>query len=50
VGYAIRAVLPLAGLVGFIVECALWLIVIGLAASPLLRGRLREKLAGIIPT
>jgi O-antigen/teichoic acid export membrane protein len=50
VGYAIRAVLPLAGLVGFIVECALWLIAIGLAASPLLRGGLREKLAGIIPT
>jgi hypothetical protein len=49
VGYLIRAVLPLNGLVGFVVECALWLIVMALAASPLLRGSLRTRLAEIIP-
>jgi hypothetical protein len=50
VGHLIRAALPLSGLVGFVVECGLWLIVMALAASPLLQGTLRTKLAEIIPT
>jgi len=50
VGYLIRSVVPLAGLVGFVVECGLWLLVMALAASPLLNGERRAKLAGIIPT
>jgi hypothetical protein len=50
VGYLIRSIVPLTGLVGFVVECSLWLIVMGLAASPLLSGERRAKLAGIIPT
>ena len=49
-GVVIRVALPLTGLVGFVVECGLWLVVMGLAASPLLRGSLRAKLAGLIPT
>ncbi len=50
VGTLIRALLSLTGLVGFVVECGLWLIVMALAASPLLQGSLRSKLAEIIPT
>jgi hypothetical protein len=50
VGYLIRSVMPLTGLVGFVVECSLWLFVMALAASPLLNGERRAKLAGIIPT
>jgi O-antigen/teichoic acid export membrane protein len=49
VGYLIRSVLPLTGLAGFVVECALWLIVMALVASPLLRRKRRAKLAEIIP-
>jgi hypothetical protein len=49
VGYLIRAVLPLAGLIGFICECGLWLIVMAVVASPLARAGLRAKLAEIIP-
>ena len=49
VGTVIRATVPLTGLVGFVVECTLWLVVMAVAASPLLRGDLRAKLAEIIP-
>jgi hypothetical protein len=50
VGHLIRAILPLNGLVGFVVECSLWLAIMALAASPLLRAETRAKLAAIIPT
>jgi hypothetical protein len=50
VGYLIRSVVPLTGLVGFAVACSLWLTVMALAASPLLSGERRAKLAEIIPT
>jgi hypothetical protein len=49
-GYLIRSVVPLTGLVGFVVECSLWLLVMALAASPLLSGERRAKLAEFIPT
>jgi hypothetical protein len=49
-GYLIRAILPLTGLVGFVCECGLWLIVMAIVASPLARASLRAKLAEIIPT
>jgi len=49
VGYLIRSVLPLTGLGGFVVECTLWLIIMALAASPLLPSERRAKLAEIIP-
>ena len=49
VGYLIRMLVPLSGLIGFVVECGLWLIVMALLASPLLRSATRAKLAEIIP-
>jgi O-antigen/teichoic acid export membrane protein len=49
-GAAIRSVSPLSGFAGFVTECALWLVVMGLVASPLVNGRLRMRLAGLIPT
>jgi hypothetical protein len=48
-GVAIRAALPLTGLTRFVTEAALWLLVVALAASPLLNGRLRNWLSGLIP-
>jgi len=51
-GVAIQSVLPLplVGLTRFIAECAIWLIVVGLAASPLANRRVRNGLASSIPT
>jgi hypothetical protein len=48
-GAAIRGALPLGGLAGFVAECALWLIVVGVVSSPLLIGRLRTRLSEMIP-
>jgi hypothetical protein len=48
-GALIRSALPLAGLARFITECALWLMVAGLAASPLANRRLRARLTDFIP-
>jgi hypothetical protein len=48
-GALIRSALPLAGLARFITECALWLMVTGLAASPLASGRLRARLTDFMP-
>jgi hypothetical protein len=48
-GVAIRLALPLDGFARFIAECALWLFIVGLAASPLASERLRARLAGLIP-
>lgn len=48
-GLAIRAVMPWSGPARFIAECALWLVVVALAASPLASGRIREKLIAAIP-
>ena len=48
-GAAIRSALPLAGFARFITECAIWLVIAGLAASPLASGRLRARLTDFIP-
>jgi O-antigen/teichoic acid export membrane protein len=49
-GVAIQSALPLVGLMRLIAECAIWLIVVALAASPLVNTRFRNGLAGLIPT
>jgi O-antigen/teichoic acid export membrane protein len=48
-GAAIRSVSPLSGFAGFVAECGLWLVVMGLVASPLANAKLRMGLAGLIP-
>jgi O-antigen/teichoic acid export membrane protein len=48
-GAAIRSLLPWSGLTRFVAECALWLCVGGLIASPLLSARLRSALVAKIP-
>jgi O-antigen/teichoic acid export membrane protein len=48
-GVAIRSALPLDGLARLVAECALWSIVVAVVASPLASGRLRKKLAEMIP-
>jgi O-antigen/teichoic acid export membrane protein len=49
IGLAITALVPGCWLVHFVVECAIWLIVISVLASPLLSGALRERLRALIP-
>jgi hypothetical protein len=48
-GAAVRFALPLDGFARFIGECAIWLVIAGLAASPLASGRLRARLTDFIP-
>jgi O-antigen/teichoic acid export membrane protein len=48
-GMTIRSLIPWAGLTRFVAECALWLCVVGLVASPLVSARLRDELVGKIP-
>jgi O-antigen/teichoic acid export membrane protein len=48
-GTVIRAWVPGAGLFRFACECTLWLIVVALAASPLLRADFRNRLIAAIP-
>ena len=48
-GAAIRLALPWTGPARFFAECAIWLLVVALAASPLAVGRIREKMIGLIP-
>jgi O-antigen/teichoic acid export membrane protein len=48
-GLAIRSAIPWSGPARFAAECALWLVVVALAASPLAIGRIREKLIAAIP-
>jgi O-antigen/teichoic acid export membrane protein len=48
-GVVIRSALPLDGLARLIAECALWLVVVAVVASPLASGRFRMKLAEMIP-
>lgn len=49
IGQAIIALVPGSGLLHFIVECAIWLAAVGMLASPLLSGALRERLRARIP-
>ena len=48
-GTAIRLSLPLAEPLRFLVECALWLVVVLVAASPLAIANVRERLTAAIP-
>jgi hypothetical protein len=48
-GTLIRSRVPWMGLTGFAVECALWLVVVALVASPLLSRDLRDRLIAAIP-
>lgn len=48
-GIVIRSAIPWTGPVRFVVECAVWLVVVALAASPLAISRVREKLIATIP-
>ncbi|MET4294290.1 O-antigen/teichoic acid export membrane protein [Bradyrhizobium sp. LB8.2] len=48
-GAAIRDVVPGAGLLPFIAECAIWLVVVAIAASPLLMERVRARVLAAVP-
>jgi O-antigen/teichoic acid export membrane protein len=48
-GTVIRSLLPWTGLTRFALECALWLVVVALVASPLLNKGLRDRLIAAIP-
>jgi O-antigen/teichoic acid export membrane protein len=48
-GTLIRSAVPGTGIVHFVVECALWLVVAGLAALPFLGARMRQRLQAVIP-
>jgi hypothetical protein len=48
-GVAIRSALPMSGLVRLAAECALWLVVVAVVASPLANARWRTKLSEMIP-
>lgn len=48
-GSAIRSLLPWTGLIGFLAECALWLVIVLAAASPLASARLRARLDRSLP-
>jgi hypothetical protein len=48
-GVAIRSALPGSGVVWFLAECALWLLVVAVVASPLAIARVRNGLASLIP-
>ena len=48
-GTLIRAAVPGEGLVHFVAECALWLVVTGLAALPLVRPGTRARVEAVIP-
>jgi hypothetical protein len=48
-GTIIRAWLPGTGLIRFAGECAVWLLVVALVASPMLKGSFRNRLIAAIP-
>ena len=50
VGTVIGSLVPWTGVVHFVVACALWLAVVALIASPLMRKDLRDRLIAIIPS
>lgn len=49
-GIAIRLAVPGSGFVHFVTECAIWLLIVAAAASPLSWKWLRDRLAEAIPT
>jgi hypothetical protein len=48
-GIIIRSWLPGTGLLRFAGECAVWLLVVAVAASPMANGNLRSRLIAAIP-
>ena len=48
-GVAIRDLAPGTGVVHFVIECTLWLVVVALVASPLAHRALRERLIAALP-
>lgn len=48
-GLSIRALVPGSGLVRFLAECAIWLAVVAVAASPLLMERVRARVLAAVP-
>jgi O-antigen/teichoic acid export membrane protein len=48
-GMMIRSLVPWTGLTGFVVACALWLVVAALIASPLATRNLRDRMTAAIP-
>lgn len=50
IGAVITVLVPGHGLAHFLSECAIWLVVVGLLASPLLGKRLRDWLRALVPT
>jgi hypothetical protein len=48
-GTIIRSLTPWTGLTGFVFECALWVVVVALIASPLANSDLRNRLIAAIP-
>jgi hypothetical protein len=48
-GTSLRLILPGSGSMRFAMECAVWLLVVGLAALPLVSPRVRARLQAIIP-
>lgn len=48
-GSAIRLLLPGGGLLSFVIKCAMWLAVVGGAASPLLSASVRNRLFAMVP-
>jgi O-antigen/teichoic acid export membrane protein len=48
-GMAIGSFVPGAGLVRFVMECALWLAAVALLAAPLTNAALRDRLSAVIP-
>jgi len=49
IGRAITSLVPGSGLVHFMIECAVWMAVVGVLASPLLSMALRERLRAMVP-
>ncbi|MBR0688897.1 hypothetical protein JQ594_23435 [Bradyrhizobium manausense] len=49
IGFAITMLVPGSGLVHFVLECAIWMAVVGGLASPLLNAALRERLRALVP-
>jgi len=48
-GVVFRDLAPGTGVVHFVIECALWLIVVAAVASPLAHRGLRERLIAALP-
>jgi O-antigen/teichoic acid export membrane protein len=48
-GLAIRAVVPGTGPLRFLAECTIWLVVVAIAASPLLMKRVRGRVLAAVP-